>query len=287
MRKDIETVISYWKDPSDGSGPDINFDNEILHGHRDEDNRKVLVHDTRGLESKYSLDTNGFACGTLPDRNRPIPNDVTSKVEYYQEIEEYLLELTGAKKVMAFGLIMRGLARGALKPHEHQYFKEGQDPRARGAGPMILSPSPHPHVDYGPMCAEDSIRRMGPEAVEMLKNASRYQLLNVWRPLKPIQRDPLTFMDWKSATNSDYHDISREKSFGADMKIFVTIVGPGDGGHRWHYWSDMTPNEVIIFKQYDTKQDIAWRCAHTSVEIPGTEDLPPRESVEVRALICY
>jgi hypothetical protein len=46
----------------------------------------------------------------------------------------------------------------------------------------------------------------------------------------------------------------------------------------------MTPDEVVIFKHLDSRSDIpAWRCAHTSIEIPGTE-LPPRESLEVRAL---
>jgi hypothetical protein len=50
----------------------------------------------------------------------------------------------------------------------------------------------------------------------------------------------------------------------------------------------MKLEEVLIFKHFDTKTDIpAWRCAHTSIEIPGTENLPPRESIEVRALVGY
>jgi hypothetical protein len=50
----------------------------------------------------------------------------------------------------------------------------------------------------------------------------------------------------------------------------------------------MKPEEVFIFKHFHSKKDIpAWRCAHTSVEIPGTKNLPPRESIEVRALARY
>jgi hypothetical protein len=37
--------------------------------------------------------------------------------------------------------------------------------------------------------------------------------------------------------------------------------------HRWHYLSDMTPEEVFIFKNYDSKKDIpAWRLSR----VPGT-----------------
>jgi hypothetical protein len=58
--------------------------------------------------------------------------------------------------------------------------------------------------------------------------------------------------------------------------------------HQWHYWSDMTPEEILLFKHFDSKKDIpARRGGHTSIEIPGTENLPPREGIEVRALVGY
>ena len=52
--------------------------------------------------------------------------------------------------------------------------------------------------------------------------------------------------------------------------------------------SDMMPEEVLLFKHFDSKKDTpARRCGHTSIEIPRTENLQPRESIEVRALVGY
>ena len=48
------------------------------------------------------------------------------------------------------------------------------------------------------------------------------------------------------------------------------------------------PEEVLVFKLFDSeKEGKARRCAHSSVGIPGTEGLDARESIEVRALVCY
>lgn len=51
---------------------------------------------------------------------------------------------------------------------------------------------------------------------------------------------------------------------------------------------EMQANEVVVFKGYDTKRDLpGWRCPHTAFVIPGTEDLPPRESIEARAVAIW
>jgi hypothetical protein len=102
-----------------------------------------------------------------------------------------------------------------------------------------------------------------------------------------VERDPLILTDSRSIPDSDYKDLVRDKTV-PDRKWVLSVLKHGEGEHRWHYLSDMKPEEVFIFKNFDSKKDIpAWRCAHTSVEIPGTENLPPRESIEVRALVCY
>jgi hypothetical protein len=58
--------------------------------------------------------------------------------------------------------------------------------------------------------------------------------------------------------------------------------------HGWRYFSDMTRDEVLVFKLYDSDIERgakAWRCPHTSFFDPR-EGTIPRESVEVRT-ICY
>jgi hypothetical protein len=128
-----------------------------------------------------------------------------------------------------------------------------------------------------------------PGAAELIKASSRWQILGVWKPTKLVQRDPIVFADWRTVPDSDYLDLVRDKTWGPEKKMVATIVKHGnEGDHQWHYLSDMTPEEVLIFKHFDSKKDIgAWRCAHTSFEIPGTEKISPRESVEVRALVGF
>lgn len=178
--------------------------------------------------------------------------------------------------MIVFGHVIRQLKRDTLKGVE---FTIGQ----------VQAPSPKAHVDFSETNIEASLGRVIPGAVDWMNSgkAKRWQVLGIWRPIKTVSRDPLVLTDSRSVPAGDYRDLSREKSLG--QKLYVTMITHGEGSnHRWHYLSDMNPEEVLIFKHYDSKKDIpAWRCGHTSVNISGTEDLPARESIEVRAFVGY
>lgn len=86
MAKDFVGTMSYWLNPHDGSGPDIEHDKELFFGERDADSKEVVIYDIRGKESEFSLDTHGFEAITLPIKNR---------VSTYEEDDaQYLEELT-------------------------------------------------------------------------------------------------------------------------------------------------------------------------------------------------
>ena len=58
--------------------------------------------------------------------------------------------------------------------------------------------------------------------------------------------------------------------------------------HEWRYFSDMTIDEVLVFKLYDSdckKGSKSWRVPHTAF-LNDQAEAVPRESVEVRT-ICY
>ena len=197
---------------------------------------------------------------------------------------------TGAKDVIVFTHTIRGLARGSLKPREF-------------GGKKIQAPAPRPHVDFSPENTEEFVRgrigSAGPgapspaEVSEMIKNATRWQVLGIWKPLTTVERDPLVLIDSRSVPDSDYCDLVRDKTaklMGREMKWVLSMLkhGSEEEQHRWHYLSDMKAEEVLVFKHFDSKRDIpAWRSAHTSIELPGTENLPGRQSIDVRALVCY
>jgi hypothetical protein len=56
----------------------------------------------------------------------------------------------------------------------------------------------------------------------------------------------------------------------------------------WFYKSNLTPDEVLLIKCFDSKLDgRARRVPHTAFKIPNTEDKEARESIEVRALVFH
>ncbi|KAK5457294.1 hypothetical protein LTS15_005075 [Exophiala xenobiotica] len=58
---------------------------------------------------------------------------------------------------------------------------------------------------------------------------------------------------------------------------------------RWMYLSDQMPNEAWVFLQADTDAKAGNPVAHTAFPVPGIgpADVPPRESIEARALVYY
>ena len=59
--------------------------------------------------------------------------------------------------------------------------------------------------------------------------------------------------------------------------------------HRWYYFPKMRRDEAIVFKVYDSAADGNARfTAHGSFDDPDTpENAPPRESIELRALVFF
>ncbi|KUJ11017.1 uncharacterized protein LY89DRAFT_654661 [Mollisia scopiformis] len=267
---DVQTYVTYWKQPEDGSGPDSGDWKQLIVGHKHQgDRRDIVAHDVRGNESTYSLDKHGFEIHKLPTKERDHLNQEEVQKEYYQEIIDLIKKQTGGKDVTCFGNIVRQYKRDALTPEE---FIPGQ----------VQGPSPRVHVDVSPIDPERLVGNMMPGKLDAMTKGSRWQFFSIWRPTKSVSRDPLAYADSGSVPNSDYCDIVGPKYNG-------TILKCGDKReHRWHYCSNMTPDEVVIVKHLDSKRDIpAWRCPHTSIPLPGTEDLPARESIEVRALVLF
>jgi hypothetical protein len=83
MKKDIQAMITCWRDPSDGSLPGLENDFEIFFDHHDEENRTTMIRDIRGSESEYSLDKHGFRVLTIPEKERDTTNEEIIKNEHF------------------------------------------------------------------------------------------------------------------------------------------------------------------------------------------------------------
>ena len=74
---------------------------------------------------------------------------------------------------------------------------------------------------------------------------------------------------------------------GAGVAEQLRLVAPSvtEHHHRWWYYPDMSKEEVLLLKQYDSDPTAPARfCFHSSFTDPGASDSAPcRESVEVSA----
>jgi len=272
------------------------------------------VYDIRGREAEFSsVDTAGFAVYNHPAKERLFVDDSAIRGGYYDEIEALL------RKKLEEGDKIR-----KITIFDHTIRRRRKDaPR---------QPVQQVHIDQTPQSAEARVRRhvSDPAEVEDLLSR-RYQLINVWRPIENAASDfPLAVIDWRttkpddlvkvdllypkrvadgSETNGngqqdDDDDRGKEKladesthksTEGYEVKGETYAVAPSQD-HRFYYYKDMTPDEVMFIKCFDSRSEgqpkgqkgIAALTPHTAFEDPNTpKDAPGRQSIEVRCLVFY
>jgi hypothetical protein len=153
-------------------------------------------------------------------------------------------------------------------------------------------PAGHPHVDYagtpGAMLGTRAELSLPASVDTLFDSSSRYAFLGMWRPLKIVRKDPLAVCDATTVPDYDYQVRLREFS-RTGIKSANYVMGHTDKEeqHEWWYMSEMQPDEMVVFKGFDTKQDsMGWRCPHTAFRLKGSEKEAARESVEAR-VVCF
>jgi hypothetical protein len=213
-----------------------------------------------------SLDRNGFelhrCASALSDFSDP------AKIEsvYYREADALLKEATGAKRVVVFDHTLR----------------DGRVDRHDG----VREPVKYIHNDQtfvsGPRRVRDHLPR--DEAEQLLKG--RVAIVNLWRPIgETVQSSPLALCDSRSIALNDLvaSDLVYPDKVG---ETYALVFNPR---HRWYYFPNMTPDEYLLLKIYDSAGDgIARLTAHTAFDDPTSPaDAPLRRSIELRALLFF
>ena len=112
----------------------------------------------------------------------------------------------------------------------------------------------------------------------------------MWRSVTPPPQDfPLAVCDAGSVAADDEVTVAAvTPELGTGDMRHDTTGYRYNPEHRWHYYRDMTPSEVLVFKAHDTDPTRARRVPHTAFTDPtcppGT---PTRASVEMRALALF
>ena len=145
------------------------------------------------------------------------------------------------------------------------------------------------HIDQSYKAGFDRVGFHLPDEAETLLRG-RVQIINVWRPIKTILRDPLAVISANTVEEDDLVPIKLiyPNRVGETFAVRPEKEGRTDGGHKWNYLFKQAPNEVTLIKCFDSKTDgRARRVPHSSFIDQEFEDEAPRESIEVRALVFH
>ncbi|KAI8648837.1 hypothetical protein LRP88_15040 [Fusarium phalaenopsidis] len=139
--------------------------------------------------------------------------------------------------------------------------------------------------------AEDEAAKL-PGGVEKNYQGRRWALYTTWRPLKPVKRDPMAYVDYRTADEGDGVSFWRNPpgvngAFKSD--VILTQANPN---HKWYWLSDQRPDEVLFMKITDTESEkagsgIAGGVHHCSFYLPGTDMEEIRESIETKFIAFW
>ena len=228
--------------------------------------KEIRIHNARALEQAPNVERENFQLVDCPS-SRKLGHDyydddyVTDR--FYKYCSSVVKTLTGCIDT---------------KVLQHEYRDGGGNDR--GSGPGYYASSVH--ADVSPLF-EDTASGTG---------GQHFGLYNVWRNIdfeRDIEFMPLAVCDATTVSGADivYADSWRRTKPPTRFTNSRLIHNPAQ---TWYYFPRMTVNEVLLFKQYDTRQENAGQRSafHVAFKDPTSPvDAPLRQTIEARVLAIY
>lgn len=134
-----------------------------------------------------------------------------------------------------------------------------------------------------PEWRERLFRAEGEDHESLEGTGGEHVIVNIWRPLAPVENWGLGLLDARSLKQGDVHPTALQPVGERFNELFTPLH---DAAHRWIYFPDMRPEEVLLFKIQDSRRDGRSRCgAHTAFRDPLGVPNAHRSSIEVRTLV--
>jgi hypothetical protein len=222
----------------------------------------VEIQDARRLSAPPSLADEGFELHCVPLENADWADPKWIADVYIPQTADLVRRLTGARHATPFGSLIRDT---------------GDSRRAPAAEFVHLDQTRESAVPFIEMTTPAEIRRSYP----------RVKIFNAWRPLTPPPQDvPLALCDQRTLDEADWV-VGRtvEPDFPDGIPYITSVFNPRQ---RWFYISDLTPDDVIVFKGYDAAPDAPMGCMHGAFRQPNpSPGATPRASMEVRVIAFF
>ncbi len=238
----------------------------------------VTIRNAR-IAGPFTLDGHGFELGHYPSDVTDWEGNYGPQSAYAQQVGAIARAMTGCDLVVPMGGQVRcsGLTSATVQP-----------------------PAAEAHVDFTTKTANMVAERMYRMARPDGAGFTRFICFSLWRVLSPPPQDmPLALCEGGSV---------RDDEGTANTKVDVDVIPTGDDlfveipgeedmvaatifhhspDHKWWYFPDMTPDEVIFIKFHDSDHTRAWRAPHTAFRDTSRPDAQERRSMEYRAVAFW
>jgi hypothetical protein len=239
---------------------------------------EVSIRNAR-LAGTFTLDDHGFCLGRHHTDITDWEHNYGADTPYAKQVCEVAKQLTGLDIVVPMSGMIRtsGLTSATAQP-----------------------PAAEAHVDFTQRSAERIAEAVYRKAHPSGQGYRRFIAFSLWRALSaPPQDTPLALCEGRSVrddegTHNTKVDVDEIPTGDA---LFAPIAGEEhmaaatifhhSPDHRWWYFPDMTPDEVILIKFYDSDHSGAWRCPHTAFRDFTRPDAHLRRSIEFRAIAYF
>ncbi|KAM6513479.1 hypothetical protein FALCPG4_015894 [Fusarium falciforme] len=270
----LSRSLCFYSPPPNNASPEYIAESGSTPGQRNYPHSRVTVpiSDIRGREQEFHLSQHSFAA--LPNAfsshvDFTLPDDISHK--YLPWVKDLLRQtVPRCTEVVVFDHCLRKASE--TKTPNRQVRKIHIDQSLNGAFARAFRHLPEA------------------ESARIKSGEASFRIINVWKPVgQPVSDHPLTFMNFQSLESRDLVPV-RHTYPGYVGETYALRYNPNQ---RFHYWGDMTPNDVLLLQCFDSvpvsNEGWGWnhvQCAHGSFELAEDGFEPcTRESIEVRCVV--
>jgi hypothetical protein len=237
----------------------------------------VPIRDARRAKGVFRLDVEGAAIYRRQSAVR----------DFYDEDE---LCRVGYPEAAAIAKTVSGAKHAFVFDHNVRRAADAVEPRQAAAQKPVF----HIHTDFttdaAPVRARDFTENSAAVGAKTVLDAAltsgcRFAVINIWRPIVgPVRDTPLALVDASSVSKPDLLAAALLYPERKGEIYYVRF----NAAHRWWYLSDMQPDEVWVFKNYDSANDGRARFTpHTAFIDTTPARVAPRESIEFRTFVVF
>jgi hypothetical protein len=238
------------------------------------DARKGVYDDQTDSWTSPSVESTGFTLIQAPTKTTDW-KDISHVRETYLPELKRIIETTFEGSEISHAFFWNPMHRGEeLTPTK----EDGVTPTASVAGAVHIDTDVGAYDDAESVVRHIEMNRIDTdsfprdELVSALKDRRRFAIVNMWRNIAPlpVARAPMSLLATRYSSPGAFpeavHDLTRS---------------------RWYTFSEMKPDELLLFLQYDRdKSTISdfWHCALKGI---GDASAPPRQSFDLRCFIVF